>query len=103
MHFVHFIIDGAPATFRHEPCKDDELIDMIAFSYLGSSGQNIAAWLRLLKIFLGSKCIVTECDWGLRCGQTPSSQMCCSVFFSASGWRGRHGTSEKRARSFVLG
>lgn len=65
MHFVHLIIDGAPAKFSHEPCKDDdELIDTIASSYLGSSGQNVAARLRLLKIFLGSKCIVTECDWG---------------------------------------
>lgn len=90
MHFVHLIIDGAPAKFSHEPCKDDELIDTIAFSYLDSSGQNIAARLRLLKIFLGSKCIVTECDWGLRCGQIPSSRCAAQFFCSAAGWRGRH-------------
>lgn len=54
MYFVRLIIDGAPAKFSHELCKDDELIDTIAFSYLGSSGQNVAARLRLLKIFFGS-------------------------------------------------
>lgn len=82
MYFVCLIIDEAPTKFSHEPCKDDELIDRIVFSYLCSAGQNVAArllfsGLRLLKIFLGCKCIVTECDRRLRCWLIPSSQMCC--------------------------
>lgn len=82
MYFVCLLIDEAPTKFSHEPCKDDELIDTIGFSYLCSAGQNVAArllfsGLRLLKILLGCKCIVTECDWRLPWWQIPSSQMCC--------------------------
>lgn len=46
MYFVCLIIDEAPTKFSHEPCKDDELIDTTAFSYLCSAGQNVAAVLR---------------------------------------------------------
>lgn len=84
LYCVCLIRDETPTKFSHEPCKDAELLDTILFSRLCSAGQNAAArllisGLRLLKIFLGCKCIVTECDWRLRGWQIPSSQMCCFV------------------------
>lgn len=82
MYFVCLIIDEAPTKFSHEPCTDDELIDTIVLSYLCSAGQSVASRLlfsgrRLLKIFLGCKRIVTDCNWRLVCWQILSSQTCC--------------------------
>lgn len=107
MYFVCLIINEAPTKFSHEPCKDDELIDMIGFFYLCSAGQNVAAWLlfsglRLLKIFLGANALWQSVTGGSAGGKFHQAS-CAASFRSAAAWRGRHNDAIEEISVFCSG